>query len=172
MKKLITVLLILLLSVGAEAQKHEIGVLGGIRSEGGWTGSVAYYHKIWKFQIGPVLEYTGINKQYTFVAFTTSSYTAIAPGVNANIIVPISKGYIYPGVTARYRIGNDGTYDHNGMEYGVQAGIVYKLVKFLALNVETGFRTNKINIIDGTSAKVGSTSSVSIPITAGIRLRF
>lgn len=173
MRRVLTFLFLLTAFHSTYAQKLEVGVLGGVRSNGGWTTSLSYHHKIGKVQPGLVVEYNYIDKKYTFLTFTTSEYYAISPGVNLNLPLSIDKGYIYPGVALRYSSGNDGAYLHKGLEYGIHAGIMYKLVSLLYLNVETGFRSNAFNITDAsTGSKLGTTKSVLIPITAGLRLSF
>lgn len=156
----------------ASAGKNEIGVLGGVKSDGGYTASIAYYRQLGMLQVAPVLEFGSVTKKYSFLAFTTNGYSYISPGLNVNVAIPFPKGYIYPGVTARYRMGNGSIYEYKGLEYGLQAGVVYKIVKFLSVNVETGFRLESIGVYGTNNTKFGSLSNSFIPITAGIRLHF
>src|SRR5690606_31027230 len=94
---------------------------------------------------------------------------AVSPGINANIVFPFPKGYIYPGITVRYRIGSDAVYDYRGVDYGLQAGVVIRLIKSLSANAETGFRAGGISIIDAAGVKRGSAGNIIIPIAAGLR---
>ena len=169
LKKYIIVML-LLLPVAAKAQKMEAGLLGGIKSDGGWTGSAAFYLKLWQLQVGPVVEMHSTRGKYVFPTFATSTYTAILPGVNVNYIFPITRGYVYPGITARYRTGNDGLADYNGVDYGLQMGVVFKLVKSLSLNAETGFRSENTNVTHPSGS--GKITNTYIPITVGLRFGF
>lgn len=172
MKKLFVYIMLAAVSFTANAGNNEIGVLGGIKTDGGYTASIAYYRKVGMLQIGPVLEMSSVVKTYKFLTFNTNTYTAISPGVNVNVALPFPKGHIYPGVTARYRIGSGSLYEYKGLEYGLQAGVVYKLVKFLSINVETGFRLENIGVFDATDKELGRLKNSFIPITAGVRLHF
>lgn len=172
MKRFITYILLATLPVVAHAGNNEIGVLGGIKTDGGYTVSAAFYRKFKMLQVGAVLEMSSVVKKYNFITFSTNNYTAISPGVNVNIAVPFPKGYIYPGVTARYRMGSGSIYEYKGLEYGLQAGVVYKLVKFLSLNVETGFRLENIGVYNAGNTELGRLKNSFIPITAGVRLHF
>lgn len=169
MKKYIFILL-MMVPFAMQAQRIEAGLLGGLKSDGGWTGSAALYVKLWKLQVGPVVEMNSTTGKYVFPTFATSTYTAIMPGVNVNYTFPFPRGYVYPGITTRYRIGNDGASDYRGVDYGLQLGVVFKLVKSLSLNVETGFRSENTNVTNPLGK--GTITNTYIPMTVGLRWSF
>lgn len=171
MKKIVAAAVLMISALTANAQRHEFGILGGIRSDGAWTGSAGYYFKLGKVQLGPEVEFNGINKTYTTFGNTTGTYTTIAPGANVNYLIPITGGYVYPGITGHYQFASDNVYDYSTVDFGVQLGIIIKLVKKLSLNAETGLRTESTKFKpNGTGIGGGTISNMIIPFAVGIRL--
>lgn len=129
------------LALSANAQKVEVGIAGGPKlGRDGYVGAVSGYVTLWKLlQVGAVCEVGQINPDITFTH--PSSSRIIAPGINVNYKVPIARGYLYPGVAARYTRGRNAIeQDLNGYELGVHAGMVMKIVKSLSVNAEVGLR--------------------------------
>lgn len=171
MKKIVAAAVLMISALTVNAQRHEVGILGGMRSDGAWTGSAGYYFKLGKVQLGPEVEFNGINKTYTTFGFTTGTYTTIAPGANINYLIPITRGYVYPGLTGHYQFASDNLYDYSAIDIGVQLGIIIKLVKKLSLNAETGLRAETTKF-ESNVAGIGSgtISNMIIPFAVGVRL--
>lgn len=171
MKKIVAAAILMISAFTANAQRHEMGILGGIRSDGAWTGSAGYYFKLGKVQLGPEVEFNGINKTYISYGYTTGTYTSIAPGINVNYLIPITRGFVYPGITAHYQFASDNQYDYRSRDLGVQLGVIIKLVKKLSLNAETGLRTESTRFeSNGAGNGRGIISNMIIPAAVGIRL--
>lgn len=175
MKKILFALTLILATTSVQTNAMELGLMGGYRTDGTWTGSMVYYFNVWRLQFGPVVEVSNIERNFTILNTTsTLSYTQVSPGLNANFRIPFKRGYVYPGVTGRYQLGSDGTYAYRGIDYGINAGIVVNIIgKVLALNAETGFRVSNIKqTLVSSGADVTSVSTPFVPAQLGIRLRF
>lgn len=184
MIKKVTFIALLLLPLAAIAQKSELGIAAGIRTDGGATGSLAYYLKLWRIQVGAVAEVSDVRAITTLSS--NDNYLVFAPGININFIVPFPRGYFYPGIAARYTTGKDDNMSRlKGTEYGVHAGVVLKIVKSLSASAEAGFRLHNAKVdymqvgfnnsgsIPSTTVPYGaSIGYVNIPMTLGLRWAF
>lgn len=145
MKKLILAVC-MFCAVGAQAQKVELGIAGGPKLRtGGYIGSAAAYVKLWKLQVGAVYEAGKV--EYNSVFLPRHEYNIKSPGVNVNYIIPIKRGYVYPGIAARTTWGrNDINHNLRGTELGVHAGVTFKIVKSLYANTELGLRAQTVRL--------------------------
>lgn len=184
MIKRIALIALLLLPVWATAQKSEIGVAGGVRSDGSYIGSLAYYLKLWKLQVGAVGELSQVNTNRSSIigGFNDPGTHVFCPGINVNFIIPFPRGYVYPGIAGRYTAGIDEKV--KGIDLGLHAGIVVKLVKSLSVNAEIGARyqdvkyegvMNKLTFATTEPAMpvvINRLSYMYVPMTLGLRLAF
>lgn len=187
MFKRIIIIALSLLPVAATAQKSEIALSGGIRSEGAYIASLGYYLKLWKVQVGAIGEFSAVDIAQPNIANENIKKPVLSPGINANFIISIPRGYVYPGIAARYAIGIDQK-TLKGSEYGVHGGVVIRLIKSLSANAEAGVRVQNVKY-DAAAMGVGKayfTSSGSIatstftvsasylyfPLTLGLRWSF
>lgn len=181
MIKKIAVAICMCAALGANAQKIELGVAGGVKPKTGYAGSVAGYLSFWKLQVGAVAEVGNID--YSRFRSRESPYTVFTPGANLNFKIPFARGYAYPGLRYRYITNINGN-DLNkvrGSEMGVHGGVVVKIFKSLSANAELGaaLQTTKkspgIMYTDGNGVTVDiprHTDVIVFPAMLGLRWAF
>lgn len=166
MKRLFLSLLVVLFALNSYGQRHQVSVLAGYKFSEGVAVSVNYYYLISFMQIGPSVE---VGTAKSLVDGSSKFYTA--PGLNASLLLPFGKiGFIYPGITAHYRLADN----YTGFEYGFLLGAVFEINQRLGLNIETGYRIysveeGDITLLNGTIPN--SASGSNVPVQAGLRVR-
>lgn len=167
---------LLLLPWQGMAQRSEVAVMGGMKSDGGWMGSLGYHLKLGPVQVGAVGEAAAANTNYVILGTTTTkNYTYYSVGANVAYLFKIPRGYVYPAFVFRQKLPATVSSDkYSGMQAGLQMGLTFKIYKSLYLNGETGFRYDVTGFeTKGTTGAVSSAtlSNIVIPVMLGIRVR-
>lgn len=158
------VCLIPFLSVAKDKEKkdenkvfnNEAYLLGGYKFNEGTALSLGYYYNISFIQVGGGLE---------TVYEASTQKMSVLPGFNINLKIPFIAGYIYPGVTVRYKFGSN----YNGPEFGGTLGGVVFITQQLGVNVETGYRVYSAPVNDVTGVRDANNY---VPVMVGVRYRF